>query len=157
MTAMDRRAPEQRRDFDPADDRALIAAVVLGVGIACHLSRSICRPINRVTDGAERGWRGELDQIVPAASRDELGELANAFNEMARTLREYRQAGTAQLAPRPEDCAGDDRFVSRSGRRGRPDRLDRASQSRCAAYARRGPRPIADTVASTATAQGADR
>ena len=34
---------------------------------------------------------------MPAASRDELGDLANAFNEMARTLREYRQAGTARL------------------------------------------------------------
>ena len=41
--------------------------------------------------------RGELDQIVPAASRDELGDLAHAFNEMARTLRDYRQAGTARL------------------------------------------------------------
>ena len=34
---------------------------------------------------------------MPAASRDELGDLAHAFNEMARTLREYRQAGTARL------------------------------------------------------------
>ncbi len=50
-----------------------------------------------MTDGARAMARGELDQLVPAASRDELGELANAFNEMARTLREYRQAGTARL------------------------------------------------------------
>ena len=34
---------------------------------------------------------------MPAASRDELGDLANAFNDMARTLREYRQSGTARL------------------------------------------------------------
>ena len=34
---------------------------------------------------------------MPAASRDELGDLANAFNEMAHTLRDYRQAGTARL------------------------------------------------------------
>src|SRR5262249_22334542 len=50
-----------------------------------------------VTDGARALARGELDQIVPAASRDELGDLANAFNEMARTLREYRASGSAQL------------------------------------------------------------
>ena len=30
-------------------------------------------------------------------TRDELGELAAAFNGMARTLRDYRQAGTARL------------------------------------------------------------
>ncbi len=41
--------------------------------------------------------RGALDQLVPAVSRDELGDLTAAFNEMARTLREYRQAGTARL------------------------------------------------------------
>ncbi len=71
--------------------------MILAVGAALHLSRSILRPIQAVTDGARAMARGELDQLVPAASRDELGELANAFNEMARTLREYRQAGTARL------------------------------------------------------------
>jgi two-component system, NtrC family, sensor histidine kinase KinB len=76
---------------------AVIAAVVLAVGAALSLSRSILRPIQAVTDGARAMARGELDQLVPAASRDELGDLANAFNEMARTLREYRQAGTARL------------------------------------------------------------
>ena len=76
---------------------ALIAAVVMAVGVAVHLSRSILRPIHMVTEGARALARGELDQIVPTASRDELGELANAFNEMARTLREYRQSGTERL------------------------------------------------------------
>ena len=71
--------------------------MVLAVGAALHLSRSIVRPIQAVTDGARAMARGELDQLVPAASRDELGDLANAFNEMARTIREYRQAGTARL------------------------------------------------------------
>jgi NtrC-family two-component system sensor histidine kinase KinB len=75
----------------------LIAAMILAVGAAIHLSRSILRPIQAVTVGARAMARGELDQLVPAASRDELGDLANAFNEMARTLREYRQAGTARL------------------------------------------------------------
>ena len=71
--------------------------MALAVGASLHLSRSISKPIQAVTDGARPLARGELDQIVPAASRDELGELANAFNEMARTLREYREAGSARL------------------------------------------------------------
>ena len=97
MTAMDRRARDQRQRLDPADDRrALIAAVLLVVGP--HSSEPVdLRPIQAVTDGARALARGELDQLVPAASRDELGDLANAFNEMARTLRDYRQAGTARL------------------------------------------------------------
>jgi two-component system, NtrC family, sensor histidine kinase KinB len=97
MSAMDRRARANASTSIRLMIGALVASVVLAVGVAVHLSRSILRPINMVTDGARALARGELDQLVPAASRDELGELANAFNEMARTLREYRQSGTARL------------------------------------------------------------
>ncbi len=97
MTAMDRRARHNATNSIRLMVGAVIAAVVLAVWAALHLSRSILRPIQAVTDGARAMARGELDQLVPAASRDELGDLANAFNEMARTLREYRQAGTARL------------------------------------------------------------
>ena len=85
------------------------------------------RPIQAVTDGARAMARGELDQLVPAASRDELGDLANAFNEMARTLREYRQAGTARLLraerpPRPRSTRSPIRWWSSipSARSNRP-------------------------------------
>jgi two-component system, NtrC family, sensor histidine kinase KinB len=97
MSLMDRRARANAATSIRLMIGALIASVVLAVAVAVHLSRSILRPINMVTDGARALARGELDQIVPAASRDELGDLANAFNEMARTLREYRQSGTARL------------------------------------------------------------
>ena len=97
MSAMDRRARANAATSIRLMIGALIGAVVLAVAVALHLSRSILKPIHMVTDGARALARGELDQIVPAASRDELGDLANAFNEMARTLREYRQAGTARL------------------------------------------------------------
>ena len=97
MSAMDRRARANAATSIRLMIGALIASVVLAVGVAVRLSRSILQPINMVTDGARALARGELDQIVPAASRDELGELANAFNDMARTLREYRQSGTARL------------------------------------------------------------
>ena len=75
----------------------LAAAVSLTVAAAVLLSRSISRPIEAVTEGARALARGELDQIVASGSRDELGTLAEAFNAMARTLRDYRQAGAARL------------------------------------------------------------
>ena len=43
--------------------------------------------------------KGDYDQVVPATTRDELGELAVAFNTMARRIREFQQAGTARLVP----------------------------------------------------------
>jgi len=97
MSAMDRRARANAATSIRLMIGALIAAVMMAVGVAVHLSRSILRPIHMVTQGARALARGELDQIVAAASRDELGDLANAFNEMARTLREYRQSGTERL------------------------------------------------------------
>ncbi len=97
MTAMDQRARENAARSIRLMVFALLGAILLAVIVALGMSRSIERPIRAVTDAARALARGELDQIVPAGSRDELGELATAFNRMARTIREYRQAGTARL------------------------------------------------------------
>lgn len=97
MTDMDRRARRSASLSIRLMVGALVAAVSLAVAAAVFLSRSILRPIHAVTEGARALARGELDQIVASGSRDELGTLATAFNEMARTLRDYRQVGAAQL------------------------------------------------------------
>ena len=61
------------------------------------LTRLILGPISAVTMAARAVARGDLDQVVPAHTRDELGELGQAFNVMARTIREFREAGSAKL------------------------------------------------------------
>lgn len=76
---------------------ALVGAGIVATIVALALSRSILEPIRAVTRGARALAQGNLDQVVPATTRDELGELAIAFNTMARTIREFRQAGTARL------------------------------------------------------------
>jgi signal transduction histidine kinase len=97
MTAMDLRARTNARNSVRLMIAALLFAIVVSVSAALFMSRKILAPIQAVTDGARAMARGALDQLVPPASRDELGDLSAAFNEMARTLREYRQAGTARL------------------------------------------------------------
>jgi NtrC-family two-component system sensor histidine kinase KinB len=97
MTSMDLRARTNAQNSVRLMIGALLLAVLLAVSSVLFLSRKIVAPIHAVTDGARAMARGALDQLVPAVSRDELGELTAAFNEMARTLREYRQAGTARL------------------------------------------------------------
>lgn len=76
---------------------ALAGAAVVATALALTLSRSILGPVREVTRGARALSRGDLDQVVAATTRDELGELAQAFNAMARTIREFREAGTARL------------------------------------------------------------
>jgi two-component system, NtrC family, sensor histidine kinase KinB len=97
MTKMDLRARENAKLSTRLMIGALIGAIALAVLVALRVSRSIERPIQAVTVAARALARGELDQVVPAGTRDELGELSSAFNRMARTIREYRQAGTARL------------------------------------------------------------
>jgi signal transduction histidine kinase len=75
----------------------LVAAVVLAVGLAWYNSRAILRPISAVTRSAQAIGTGNLDQVVPVLARDELGQLADAFNVMARQLRAYRQSSYDRL------------------------------------------------------------
>jgi NtrC-family two-component system sensor histidine kinase KinB len=74
-----------------------LAAAVVFAGVSTwHLSRTIERPIHAVTRSALAISAGDLDQVVPV-SRDELGKLAEAFNVMARRLRDLRESHSARL------------------------------------------------------------
>jgi signal transduction histidine kinase len=97
MTSEDRKAREAAARSKRVMVLALLAAAAVATAVALALSRSILEPIGAVTRAARAVSRGDLDQVVPARTRDELGELAVAFNTMARTIREFRQAGTARL------------------------------------------------------------
>lgn len=72
-------------------------AAVLSVLLTWRMVHKILQPIRAVTHSAQGISDGNLDQVVPVLSQDELGQLANAFNRMARHLRDYRQSQTAEL------------------------------------------------------------
>ena len=76
---------------------AMAAALPLGLFFAYRLSGVVLRPIQRLTDSARDLGEGNLDQVLPVQSRDELGQLADAFNKMAGKLRLYRQTTTDEL------------------------------------------------------------
>lgn len=64
---------------------ALIGAVIaLLLGI--FLSRTLTRPIRELTRAAHAISQGDLSQKVSVRSKDELGELAEAFNKMSAEL-----------------------------------------------------------------------
>src|SRR4029077_15295452 len=64
---------------------------------AWHTIRTIHRPIQAMTRAALEISEGNPDQVVPYNSTDELGKLAEAFNSLARHLRDYRESQSAQL------------------------------------------------------------
>jgi signal transduction histidine kinase len=61
---------------------AALLAVLLGV----FLARTITRPVDELTRAARRMAKGDLAQTVNVHSRDEVGELAAAFNQMSADL-----------------------------------------------------------------------
>lgn len=74
-------------------NRNLIAVItlisgLLVIGASIVISLSITRPLKRLTAGAVAMSRGELDQSIAVKSRDEIGELARAFNGMAAAISE---------------------------------------------------------------------
>src|SRR5207249_2821786 len=74
----------------------LVTALLAGL-LAWSTIRSILAPIQAVTRSARAIGAGDLDQSVPVPARDELGELAEAFNRMARQLRGYRRSHLDRL------------------------------------------------------------
>jgi signal transduction histidine kinase len=76
---------------------AMTAAILLSLYLSYRLSRLLLRPIKALTSSAVALGDGTLDREVPVLSRDELGELARAFNTMAAKLRAFREATTARV------------------------------------------------------------
>jgi signal transduction histidine kinase len=66
-------------------------ALLLSGLVGWLLSRAIASPVRRLTAAAGAVAAGQLGQQVPVRSRDELGRLSQAFNEMTARLRAARQ------------------------------------------------------------------
>ncbi len=62
---------------------AALAAGAVGLILSVALSRRILKPVEALTGAARRMAAGDLDQRVTAVGRDEIAELARAFNAMA--------------------------------------------------------------------------
>jgi signal transduction histidine kinase len=69
---------------------ALIAMALSGV-VGLVFSQAITRPLKRLTAAVGTVARGSFDQQVQVQSRDELGQLGRAFNDMTARLQAARQ------------------------------------------------------------------
>jgi signal transduction histidine kinase len=75
----------------------VVVALVLASLLAWQTGRAVLRPIQAVTEAARGIAAGDLDQVVPQPAGGELGTLSEAFNAMARRLREYRRSQVSRL------------------------------------------------------------
>ena len=93
------RSPQERPSRDPgflgSVNRSLAIAggvsLVFALLLVLVFSRRILGPVEALTTAARRMERGDLSQRVQAKSKDEIGELAGAFNSMADSLARAEQ------------------------------------------------------------------
>jgi two-component system NtrC family sensor kinase len=70
---------------------AITIIVVLSVFLYFYVRRFIRRPVAGLMQGVRRVAAGDLDHQIGIESRNEIGELALAFNQMTRDLKKARQ------------------------------------------------------------------
>jgi len=68
---------------------AILASVLLAAAASLLLARQLTRPLSETRDAAIRVASGDYTAEVPVKGRDELGELARAFNYMAEEIEHY--------------------------------------------------------------------
>jgi signal transduction histidine kinase len=74
-------------------DILLVTLGVVGIGTLFTLifTRLLIHPIEKLASATERVAQGELASRVHIRSRDEIGDLANAFNQMALQIQESQE------------------------------------------------------------------
>jgi NtrC-family two-component system sensor histidine kinase KinB len=97
MVEMDVHAKQQAASVRRQMYLMLMASMFVAAGFLLLTGRWILRPIKRLIASANEIRTGNLDLVVSSDSRDEIGQLSEAFNEMAASLRDFRRTDQAKL------------------------------------------------------------
>jgi two-component system, NtrC family, sensor kinase len=65
-------------------------ATLFAAGVGVYIGNSVARPVARLSEGAARLSRGDLDVRIPEDDPGELGHLAAQLNRMTGALREHQ-------------------------------------------------------------------
>jgi signal transduction histidine kinase len=80
---------------------AALGGAMLALLIGFFLARSLTRPLRALNTATHQVASGKLEQKVPVTSKDEIGELAESFNQMSADLAKAnrsRKQMTADIA-----------------------------------------------------------
>ena len=97
MVVSDANAKRTTEAYQQVTYGLVAVAVALAVVLVFVLGRSFLEPLRDLTRSAREIERGNLDLVVQVKSRDEIGQLAEAFNSMAARLRQFRRSDRARL------------------------------------------------------------
>jgi len=66
--------------------RTMVAALLVAIFLSFLLSKTITRPVGRLTEQARKIAGGDFSGLPQVHAQDEIGELTETFNEMAAVL-----------------------------------------------------------------------
>jgi NtrC-family two-component system sensor histidine kinase KinB len=94
-------ANDAARRLAHAAHRRMLVAIMVSAFLALLFSYLahiwILHPINRLIESTNEIRSGNLDLVLEAGSRDEIGRLSASFNEMASALRQVRKEDRVNL------------------------------------------------------------
>lgn len=67
------------------------SGLLIGVGGAALMARRITKPLDKLVDGTVKISKGDFSQAIDIDTQDEIGELAQSFNEMSQQLQLTRK------------------------------------------------------------------
>jgi len=79
---------DRLRELDATVLQGSIAGALCALILGLLFARRLTRPISALTSAVARVAGGDLSQALPVRSRDEVGVLTRAFNEMVEGLRQ---------------------------------------------------------------------
>ena len=74
-----------------------LAAFVLALLLAAMAARSVSRPLAHLHESARAVARGELDTPIARETGDEIGDVAEAFGQMTRAVRDNQERLAARM------------------------------------------------------------
>jgi signal transduction histidine kinase len=66
--------------------RVISIIIIIGIGLTYYFARKVLSPLRNVSEAIKKIGEGDLNQKIDIKSEDEIGLLANTFNEMAEKL-----------------------------------------------------------------------
>ncbi|MDR1604998.1 MAG: SpoIIE family protein phosphatase [Gracilibacteraceae bacterium] len=84
---------------------AIVLAVLAAVMLSLRFAGRLTAPVVSLNRGVREVSEGNLDAVINVESQDEIGQLAQAFNDMTRRLKEYIQNLSVAMAEKERIAA----------------------------------------------------
>jgi HAMP domain-containing protein len=81
----------------------IVFCIILAIAVGISLSRRITKPIISLRNAAIEISKGKLDTKIEIQTKDEIGELAQTFNQMASTLKELYETLEGKVQERTKE------------------------------------------------------